>query len=100
MTRSLGSETGFEANPIHPVADDGQPRGRNRCQSKIWGNATGRWEPDELRGSRPVLRGPGGEIPPGYSPERIRQEPTCGRTRPRWSEEMVKEETAFEGQRG
>jgi len=55
MTRSLGSETGFEANPIHPVADDGQPRGRNRCQSKIWGNATGRWEPDELRGSRPVV---------------------------------------------
>ena len=62
MTRSLGSETGFEANPIHPVADDGQPRGRNRCQSKIWGNATGRWEPDELRGSRPVLRGPGGDV--------------------------------------
>jgi RNA-directed DNA polymerase len=28
----------------------------------------GRWEPDELRGSRPVLRAPGGETPPGDSP--------------------------------
>ena len=27
-----------------------------------------RREPDELRGSRPVLRGAGGEIPPAYSP--------------------------------
>ena len=28
----------------------------------------GRWEPDEPRGSRPVLREAGGEIPPAYSP--------------------------------
>src|SRR5690606_38405983 len=28
----------------------------------------GGWEPDELRGSRPVLRGAGGAIPPVYSP--------------------------------
>lgn len=28
----------------------------------------GQWEPDESRGSSPVLREPGGEIPPGYSP--------------------------------
>ena len=28
-----------------------------------------RWEPDELRGSRPVLREPEGEVPLGYSPE-------------------------------
>jgi len=28
----------------------------------------GQWEPGELRGSRRVLREPGGEIPPGYSP--------------------------------
>ena len=28
----------------------------------------GQWEPGELRGSRRVLRGPGGAIPPGYSP--------------------------------
>jgi len=27
----------------------------------------GHEEPDEPRGSRPDLRGPGGEIPPGYS---------------------------------
>ena len=27
-----------------------------------------RWEPDDGRLSRPVLREPGGEIPPGYSP--------------------------------
>jgi hypothetical protein len=26
------------------------------------------WEPDELRGSRPVLREAGGAIPPAYSP--------------------------------
>ena len=26
------------------------------------------WEPDELRGSRPVLRAAGGEIPPADSP--------------------------------
>ena len=30
-------------------------------------SATGRWEPYEARVSRTVLRGPGGEIPPGYS---------------------------------
>ena len=28
----------------------------------------GLWEPDDGRLSRPVLREPGGEIPPGYSP--------------------------------
>jgi hypothetical protein len=28
----------------------------------------GRWEPDELRGSRPVLRAPGGAIPPATHP--------------------------------
>jgi hypothetical protein len=28
----------------------------------------GRWEPGELRGSRRVLRAPGGAIPPGDSP--------------------------------
>ncbi len=30
----------------------------------------GQWEPDEPRGSSPVLREPGGAIPPGYSPHR------------------------------
>src|SRR5262249_52061135 len=30
----------------------------------------GQREPDEPRGSRPVLREPGGETPPGYSPRR------------------------------
>jgi hypothetical protein len=29
---------------------------------------TGHWEPDELRGSRPVLKERGGETPPRYSP--------------------------------
>ena len=29
------------------------------------------WEPDELRGSRPVLRAAGGEIPPADSPLRF-----------------------------
>ena len=29
--------------------------------------AAERWEPYESRGSRTVLRGPGGEVPPGYS---------------------------------
>ncbi len=28
----------------------------------------GGWEPDDLRGSRPILRGPWGETPQGYSP--------------------------------
>jgi hypothetical protein len=28
----------------------------------------GQWEPDESRGSSPVLREAGGEIPPAYSP--------------------------------
>ena len=32
------------------------------------GPTAGRWEPDERRRSRPVLREPGGEIPPGHSP--------------------------------
>jgi putative transposase len=32
------------------------------CRSAGW------WEPDELRGSRPVLREAGGEIPSAYSP--------------------------------
>ncbi|MGH3479460.1 MAG: group II intron reverse transcriptase/maturase [Nocardioidaceae bacterium] len=31
----------------------------------------GQWEPDESRGSRPVLREPGGAIPPGHSPGRL-----------------------------
>jgi hypothetical protein len=31
------------------------------------GVAAERWEPYESRGSRTVLRGPGGEIPLGYS---------------------------------
>ena len=30
-------------------------------------SATGRWEPYEARVSRTVLRGPGGEVPLGYS---------------------------------
>jgi len=29
------------------------------------------WEPDELRGSRPVLRAAGGEIPPADSPRQF-----------------------------
>ena len=33
------------------------------CRSAGW------WEPDEPRGSRPVLREAGGEIPSAYSPE-------------------------------
>jgi hypothetical protein len=32
------------------------------CRSAGW------WEPDEPRGSRPVLREAEGEIPPAYSP--------------------------------
>ena len=34
--------------------------------------AAERWEPYEARVSRTVLRGPGGEIPPGYSLSRRR----------------------------
>ncbi len=34
----------------------------------IYALGLGQWEPGELRGSRRVLREPGGEIPPGYSP--------------------------------
>jgi hypothetical protein len=30
------------------------------------------WEPDELRGSRPVLRAAGGEIPPADSPNPLK----------------------------
>ena len=30
------------------------------------------WEPDELRGSRPVLRAAGGEIPPADSPSLLK----------------------------
>src|SRR5665213_2045629 len=33
-----------------------------------YGYRPGRWEPDELRGSRPVLRAPGGAIPPATHP--------------------------------
>ena len=39
------------------------PTGGSACAP-----TAGRWEPDELRGSRPVLRAPGGAIPPGDSP--------------------------------
>ena len=42
----------------------------------------GRWEPDEPRGSRPVLREPGGAIPPGYSPRGAVPHPGAGRARP------------------
>ena len=31
-------------------------------------DAAEQWEPDDARVSRPVLREPGGEIPPDYSP--------------------------------
>ena len=42
----------------------------------------GRWEPDESRGSSPVLREPGGAIPPGYSPCRpLRDEAHARRLR-------------------
>ncbi len=34
-----------------------------------------RWEPDELRGSSPVLREPRGEIPRGHSPGERRHGP-------------------------
>jgi hypothetical protein len=34
----------------------------------------GYWEPDEPRGSRPVLRERGGETPPRHSPEGRRYE--------------------------
>ena len=39
------------------------PTGGSACAP-----TAGRWEPDESRGSRPVLRAPGGAIPPGDSP--------------------------------
>ena len=40
-----------------------------------------RWEPDESRGSRPVLRGPRGEIPRGYLPfGRCQVEPVADAT--------------------
>ncbi len=37
-------------------------------QAKSLYHRLGQWEPGEPRGSRRVLREPGGETPPGYSP--------------------------------
>src|SRR5690606_40592804 len=55
-----------------PIYGNLQLRIRSRAFFRT-GNLTpilkaGGWEPDEPRGSRPVLREPGGAIPPGYSP--------------------------------
>ena len=41
---------------------------REEPMAKIRPPGAGLWEPDEVRVSSPVLRGPGGEIPPGYLP--------------------------------
>ena len=56
-------------------------RDANRCCLLTGGCCRGmaeRWEPDEARVSRPVLRAPGGETPPGDSP-RHPQPRSCGR---------------------
>jgi hypothetical protein len=37
-----------------------------------------RWEPYESRGSRTVLREPEGEVPLGYSPEKLKGEVPFG----------------------
>ena len=41
-------------------------------------SAPGRWEPYEARVSRTVLRGPGGEAPPGYSLRVNSSDIACG----------------------
>ena len=60
----------------------GAARGLPGC-SRTGGSAhvltAGQWEPDESRGSSPVLREPGGEIPPGHSPDRDVLVPQPGR---------------------
>jgi len=43
-------------------------RGCSRTGSLARAPAAGRWEPDELRGSRPVLRAPGAAMPPATHP--------------------------------
>src|SRR5439155_24697324 len=67
----------------------GPPGGLPGC-SRTGGSAhvltAGQWEPDESRGSSPVLREPGGAIPPGHSPRGLgprRQRPRAGDTRGR-----------------
>ena len=55
---------------LRPKPHAGQPAmGRAVVAGKVVtiGVATERWEPYEARVSRTVLRGPGGETPPGYS---------------------------------
>src|SRR3954464_4256653 len=81
---SCGGSTGtWRGGPAassngYDVENDGRwagwprsPSGLPGC-SRTGGSApvltAGQWEPDEPRGSSPVLREPGGAIPPGYSP--------------------------------
>ena len=53
----------------------------SRTGAGVCALTAGRWEPGELRGSRRVLRAPGGETPPGDSPRRALQEQAAGRVR-------------------
>lgn len=58
---SGGRGSGWRASPgVSPISS---PTGGSAC-----GREAGQWEPDEPRGSRRVLREPGGEISPGHSP--------------------------------
>jgi len=50
-----------------PMSSDASPA-CSRTGGSARAPTAGRWEPDELRGSPPVLRAPGGAIPPGDSP--------------------------------
>src|SRR5262249_57338364 len=62
------------------TSPDGSPA-CSRTGASACALTAGRWEPGEPRGSRRVLRAPGGETPPGDSPRRALQEPTASGVR-------------------
>src|SRR5712691_4338600 len=62
-----------EANP-----QGEEPRGGPKRTVRSHASEAGLWEPYDGRLSRTVLREPGGEIPPGYSPYAVKQKVDAG----------------------
>src|SRR3954464_12510726 len=65
---SNGSDVGKDVRWAGWPRSPGDLRGCSRTGVSAHVLMAGQWEPDEPRGSSPVLREPGGAIPPGYSP--------------------------------
>src|ERR1700688_2763809 len=83
FTRPYGTSTGYWRDgligssslygAIGGERSNGLPASRGDshrclCTGGCYRDTAEQWEPDEVRASRPVLRAPGGEIPPGDSP--------------------------------